>query len=507
MLTKLLEFLQDKRIMILGYGREGKSTYKFLREHFPEMLITIVDSNLELLTQNIELTEDIYVEVVLGTNYFDYIDQYDLVVKAPGVSLKDYDIEGFKDKIYSQLQLFLEFVPVYTIGITGTKGKSTTSTLIHKMLIDQGKDALLLGNIGEPYFNYFEQMNENTICVLELSSHALEYVHTSPNIAILLNLFEEHLDHYKSFSHYEAAKYNIVKFQKPDDYYIYNVINQNMIAFEKEHLDEFGIKFDSHKYAVLNNLDNEQNLDNSDVHELEKHIEENKYENYIAIKNNNIVYNGEVLCSSDFNRTLLGDHNLNDILFVFCVAKILNLDIPMFLRTLSSFKPLEHRLEFVVSLDGVDYYNDSISTIPAATINAVTSLERIKPVDTLIVGGKNRGVNLEDLYKFLLKCKVRNIICMPKTGEFIYDFLKANLKNVSETEEGLFVHDDQMSIKENMIEKVKKVETIQEAVYYGKLLTKKNSICLLSPAASSYGYFKNFEDRGRQYKQAILPER
>ena len=503
MLNKLLEFLKDKQIMILGYGREGKSTYKFLRESFPEKLVTIVDSNMELLDQNPELTEDIYVEVVLGTNYFDNIDKYDLVIKAPGVSLKDYDIDSFREKIYSQLQLFLEFIPVYTIGITGTKGKSTTSTLTYKMLIDQGKDALLLGNIGEPYFNYFDQMNENTICVLELSSHALEYVHTSPNIAIMLNLFEEHLDHYKSYAHYAAAKYNIVKFQKPDDYYIYNSINQNMLAFENEHLQDFGISFNSHKYAVLNNLDNAENIDNADVHELEHNIENNVYENYIAIKNNSIVFNGQVLTTADFKRNILGDHNLNDILFVFCILEILHLDINKFLETLSEFKPLEHRMEFVKTVNGVDYYNDSISTIPAATINAVTSLEKIKPVDTLIVGGKDRGVNLEDLYKFLLKCKVRNIICMPKTGEFIYDFLKENLKNTSETEEGLFIHDDQMSIRNNLIERVVKVEDMLHAVQTAKLLTKENTICLLSPAASSYGYFKNFEDRGRQYKDCI----
>ncbi len=504
MLTKLLEFLQNKQIMILGYGREGKSTYKFLREHFPEILVTIVDSNMELLEQNPELTEDIYVEVVLGTNYFDNIDKYDLVIKAPGVSLKDYDIDSFKNKIYSQLQLFLEFIPVFTIGITGTKGKSTTSTLIYKTLINQGKDALLLGNIGEPYFNYFEQMNENTICVLELSSHALEYVHTSPNIAIMLNLFEEHLDHYKSFAHYEAAKYNIVKYQKQDDYYIYNAINQNMIAFEKEHLQDFDIQFNSHKYAVLNNLDNEENLDNADIHELDQNIQDGKYENYIAIKNNEIIYNGSVVCSSDIKRNILGDHNLNDILFVICVVKILNLDIEKFLETLAEFKPLEHRMEFVANINGVDFYNDSISTIPAATINAVTALEKLKPVNTLIVGGKDRGVNLEDLYKFLLKCKVKNIICMPKTGEFIYDFLKENLKNTSESDNILYVHDDQMSIRTCLIEKVIKVETINEAVIKAKEVTSSNSICLLSSAASSYGYFKNFEDRGRQYKEAVL---
>ena len=503
MLNRLLEFLQNKRIMILGYGREGESTYKFLRQNFPEMLITVADSNMQLLEQKIELVEDIYVEVILGTDYFAAIDDFDLVIKAPGVSLKDYDIERFRDKIYSQLQLFLEFVPVYTIGITGTKGKSTTSSMIYKILCDQGKEALLLGNIGEPYFNYLDQMTKNTICVLELSSHALEYVHNSPNIAILLNMFEEHLDHYKSFAHYEAAKYNIVKYQTQDDYYIYNAINQNMISFEKEHLDEFGIEFKSHKYAILNNLDNYENIDNSNIDELKENIKNNIYENYIAIENNNIVCNGQILANADFKRNVLGDHNLNNILFIFAIAKIMNLSIEKMLQSIAEFKPLEHRMEFVANINGVDFYNDSISTIPAATINAVNSLEKIKHVNTLIVGGKDRGVNLEDLYKFLLSCRVNNIICLPKTGEFIYEYLKVNLKNTSEKDNILFVHDDQMSIKNNLIERVVKVETIQEAVRVAKEITKNGTICLLSPAASSYGYFKNFEDRGKQYKDEV----
>ena len=204
MLEKLLNYLENKKILILGYGLEGESTYRFIRNHFPEKNLYIADKNMNLLNTKIELVEDPYVEVSLGENYLNGIEEYDLIIKAPGISLKDIDISKYKEKIISQLQLFLEFIDVYTIGVTGTKGKSTTSSLIYKVLIDQGKDAFLLGNIGEPIFNDIDYIKKDSIVVLELSSHALEYVKKSPNIAILLDIFEEHLDHYKTIEIYAS---------------------------------------------------------------------------------------------------------------------------------------------------------------------------------------------------------------------------------------------------------------------------------------------------------------
>ena len=212
MLEKLLNYLENKKILILGFGLEGQSTYRFLRKHFPEKMLYVADANKDLLETKKELIEDIKVEISLGPNYLNGIEDFDLIIKAPGISLKEVDITKFQNKISSGLELFLEFVDVFSIGVTGTKGKSTTSSLIYKMLIDQGKDAYILGNIGEPIFNDIELLKPNSIVVLELSSHALEYVKKSPNIGIILDIFEEHLDHYKSFEKYIEAKYNIGKY-------------------------------------------------------------------------------------------------------------------------------------------------------------------------------------------------------------------------------------------------------------------------------------------------------
>ena len=136
----------------------------------------------------------------------DDLEKYDIIIKSPGISFAKIDISKFRDKISSQMELFMQFFSNYTIGITGTKGKSTTSSLIYSILKEQNKDCLLLGNIGKPIFEYVDKINENTILVLEMSAHQLEFMTHSPNIAILLNVFEEHLDHYKSYEDYIKAK-------------------------------------------------------------------------------------------------------------------------------------------------------------------------------------------------------------------------------------------------------------------------------------------------------------
>lgn len=457
MLEKLLNYLENKKILILGFGKEGESTYLFLRKHFPEKKLEIVDKNMNLLTDKPYLLEDINVEVVLGEDYFRDIDYFDIVLKTPGISLKDFDISKFENKITSQLELLLEFVPCYTIGVTGTKGKSTTSSLIYQMIKEQGKDVMLLGNIGEPIFNDIDDMKKDTILVLELSSHALEFVKKSPNIAILLDIYEEHLDHYSSMEKYIEAKFNVAKFQSKNDIFIYNASNRYM--------QEFNFDYKKSDYAII-----------EEDSELSKTLNL-KSDNYVLINEDRIYFNKTKLFDSKLNMQLKGKHNENNVLFVLTVAKILNLDMEKAKNTIENFKNLEHRMEFVAEINDVKYYNDSIATIPEATINAVDAL---KNVNTLLVGGKDRGVELDSLYEYLKKSNIENIICLPKTGEYVFNSLKDTNK------------------------KCYLVKDMPEAVKLAKEVTKPNTICLLSPAASSYGYFKNFEERGKIYKECVL---
>lgn len=442
---RLNDFLIDKNIAILGFGKQGKSTYNYLRKNFPNKKIAIRDKN-----PNIDMSFiDDNIELKLGDEYLDNIDEYDLIIKAPGVVLKDIDTSNIEDKIITDYELLLKYTDAFTIGITGSKGKSTTSTLIYKMLDEQDKDVVFLGNIGNPVFDQIEKINDNTIVVLEVSSHTLEFVKTSPNIAVLLNIFPEHLDHCNSIDDYINAKFNIADFQNDKDFFIYNAENELMNKYKFEHkLNDIAICLDN---------------------------KECKSDNKVYLKNNGIYFNNEFLMSSEEERQIKGKHMLNNMMFVLAIAKILNLDIKKTISTLKNTKPLAHRMEYVGKFNDIEFYDDAIATIPEATIKCIETLER---VDTLICGGMDRGVSQEKLIEFLKVSNVKNIICMPETGEYIYDSLK-DIKNVYKTSELL------------------------EAVEISKEITQKGKICVLSPSASSYNDFKNFEEKGELFKKYI----
>ncbi len=450
MIKEIIDFLSNKKIIILGFGLEGKSTYNFIRKNLPTKQLDIRYNKENIEEEREYLNKDKFISFITGEDYLKDLEKYDVILKSPGISFKDIDISKFEDKIFSQLELFLEFTKSHTIGITGTKGKSTTSTLIYEMIKNQGKSVELLGNIGTPIFDELEKIKEDTIVVLEISSHALQYVKKSPQISILLNLYEEHLDHYKSFKEYGDAKFNIFKFQNEDDVAIFNL--------ENEEISKRNYPFKKTDYAItINNFAN--NLTNNTIYKNESYI----------------YYNNKKIYNVDLSRKLKGNHNLNNIMFILAVSNILNLDLNKTVQTISEFNPLEHRLEYVGKFDDVEYYNDSIATVPEATIESIKALENI---NTLIVGGNDRGVNQEKLINFLNESSIENIICLPKTGEYIYEAVDNTKTKVM-------------------------VKTMEEAVECAKKLTKKNTICLMSPAASSYGYFKNFKERGNKFKEYV----
>ena len=439
MYNKILEHLKNKKIAIVGFGREGKSTYKFIRKYLNNQELEILDGNEKLLELNEELKNDKNLKIITGKNYLDNLEKYDLIIKSPGVKFKDLDISKFEDKITSQLGLTLDFYKQNVIGITGTKGKSTTTSLIFKVLKDQGYDAYLLGNIGIPIFDYIEKFNENSKLVIEMAALQLEYVKTSPHIGIILNLFEEHLDFFKSKEHYFLAKLNMFKYQDNNDYGLYTSSNETL-----------------DKYVQNGNY-------------ITNLIDINKE---FKIENNYVIYDNKRIYDLNSERLLLGKHNLTNIMFVLRLSELLKLDLQKTINTINQFKPLEHRMEYVATINGVKYYNDAIATIPEATINCV---EALKDVDTIIFGGMDRGIDYNDLIDFFNKSKIKNFICMPDTGYKIGKEIKS--KNVY------------------------MVETLEDAVKKAKEVTK--NICVMSPAASSYNAFKNFEEKGRIYKELV----
>ena len=436
MYKEILDNFINKNIAILGFGREGKSTYKFLRRFFPDVKLTIVDKNINISNDDIFL-EDKNVLFKLGEDYLSNLDDFDIIVKSSGISLNHIDNKNIIERVVSQYSLVLENCNYNIVGVTGTKGKSTTSSLLYKVFKDNGKKTLLLGNIGVPIFDYIDEIDEDTIVVLELSAYQLEYIKKAPHISILLNLYEEHLDYFGSKDKYFNAKLNILNKQNEDDLGFYLDKNKDMI---------------NAKSKLFN-------------------IGKNIY-----IKDNYIYFNDNKLYDITSKRNLLGEHNLTNIMFVLGVAVLYNLDMKKVVDSINNFKGLEHRMELVGEYDGVIFYNDTIATVPEATINCINTLGN---VDTLIFGGMDRGINYDDFVKYLRKSSISNFICMPEVGNKLGKLLEDTNKNIYY------------------------ISKMDEVVDMAKKITKKGAICLLSPAAPSYNDYKNFEEKGKIYKECI----
>lgn len=447
MFKQIIDYLSGKKIAILGFGMEGKSTYNFIRK-YSDMPLTIIDKNNVYETNKELLSSDNKLNYIFGDDYLHKLDGFDLIIKSPGVITKDIDTTNIP--FTSQLELLLMVNREYVIGITATKGKSTTTSLTSAVLKANGIDAKLVGNIGVPIFDEIESMNEDTYMVVEMSSSQLEFVTYSPHIAAILNLYEDHLDHCGTIEHYHANKLQIFKHQTNSDYAIYCSDIEPLNSY----IDD---SYQGIKYRVQFN---DQNIDSRTTY----------------IKNNQVYLNGKPLFNTDTELHLLGEHNLRNIMVVLTISEIMHLDLNKTIEAIKNFKPLEHRIELVGTYNDIIYYNDSIATIPNATISAIKAL---KDVDTLIFGGMDRGIDYQPLIDFLDTGIVRNLICMPTTG---YKIGK-EIKNLN-----VFKYN---------------VETLEEAVSKAREITSKNKICLLSPAAASYEYFKNFEEKGRSYKNLV----
>ena len=450
----ILQKIQGKKIIILGFGKEGVSTYRFIRKHFPDMPLTIADGNANLRTDEFD---DHKIKFVTGEKYDQNLNNYDLIFKTPGISFNKINYWIDNERITSQTNLFLEAYHQQVIGVTGTKGKSTTASLIYHILHEAGRDVLLAGNIGVPFFDIIEKMTDDTLVVAELSAHQLEFVHCSPDYAVLLNLYQEHLDHFNSFNNYIIAKMNITKYQKYENFFVYNGDDEHIPDLVKQHEYNrnrciFGTKPYNGLYACC--------IDQVIHFALNGHVEdEYNLRNY---------------------HNLPGTHNYYNIMAAIAICRRVGLSHDDIMSGLRTFKGLPNRIEFVGQFKGISFYNDSISTIPEATIAAVKALRK---VDTLIIGGYDRGIEYGILIDFLRKNPVPNLVFTGPAGKRIFNEWKPQ----GNLPEAYILEDDFRKIVDFIFEK-----------------TEEGRIALLSPAAASYDQFKNFEERGRIFKQYII---
>ena len=423
MIDSICRRLNGKRILIAGFGREGKSTLRFLQTFMPDAIVGIADKN-ESAFQDID--KERY-KLHFGDDYLSAASDYDIVIKTPGISLKDVDID--LSLVSSQTDLFLEAFHNQVIGVTGTKGKSTTSTLIYHLLKESGNDVILAGNIGIPILDCVSDINERTIIVYELSAHQLQFINRSPHVGILLNVFEEHLDHFGTFEKYKDAKINVLRYMSDGDF---AVVNNDLYRAVSRQPSAVSVDFENYNF-------DDYNIDWNDI-------------------------------------PLLGEHNKRNVKAALCACKSYGLQIENLIPHLYTFKSLEHRQELVGVFNGVKFFNDSISTIPQATIAA---LQTIKNVNFLLLGGFDRGIDYEPLVTYLKENTLPYILITGQAGQTI----KSKLQTAE--------------YKGNVLE----YTDMESAFVMIKDLAGNGDVCLLSPAAASYDRYKNFEERGRIFKE------
>lgn len=426
---ELIHLLENRHILIAGYGREGKSTHALIERLLPDMKVDIACND-----------EEIYAALDKS--------RYDLIIKSPGISTMKFEGRCDLDTITSQTDLFLQVYHDHTIGITGTKGKSTTTTLIHHVLTHALPKChvILAGNMGIPLFDIVDEISESCYVVAEFSCHQLENIHRSPHISVLLNLFQEHLDHYHSYRDYQMAKMQIaLNQQDPHD-----------ICF-------FGV--DSNDLRTL--------LTDESIH--------------ITSRTGTFSLDDALNAGVDkLTTTLKGQHNITNIYVAQLVAETLNISSNEFATALATFHGLPHRLELVGTYKNITFYNDSISTIPEAAIAAIQALQK---VDTIILGGFDRGIDYSPLCNFLTEHQCMGIHNFAFVGQAGRRMLQEWEHSGSNPLQGrnILVEDDYSVIVPWCFDH-----------------TEAGKICLLSPAAASYDAFKNFEQRGEVYKELIL---
>lgn len=429
-----IQDLSNKNVCILGFGREGRAMADALLESAKGCEITVADKNEKTVVSKEFRSQT-------GAGWLTNLETFDVLIKSPGIPPLP-ELIHFKDKLTTSTQIFFDSIKdtgAIIVGVTGSKGKSTTSTLIHHILKAAGKDTHLIGNIGEAAIAHLKDAKSNTIFVHELSSYQLMDLTSSPEIAVVTAFFPEHLDYHGSLDAYLEAKKHIARFQTDKDTVIFNASSPEakLIASEGE-----GKKIG------------------------------------FSIKDAPVT-------SEDI--LLRGEHNLSNIAAAWTVCEVLGVEKESAMRTITTFQGLPHRLESLGIIDGIEWVNDSISTTPESAIAALDAFD--KRVSVIILGGQDRGYDFTPLAEKIKNSPwIRMAILLPDSGTVIGKALE---------------HAGAAVILSNAETLEEAVKTARKAALDPKPEDGTVPVVVLSPAAPSYGHYKNFEERGELFRRAV----
>lgn len=440
LLNVLKKMVGNQRVLLLGFGREGRALYRRITQVGGYTTLGIADQNPIPDAPN-------GVALHIGADYQKAMYDYDIVFKSPGIVLKT-PPEQLPCTVTSLTAVFLTAYREQCIGITGTKGKSTTSSLLYHVLQKAGVPSVLGGNIGIPMADLYEQITPETVIVLEIGVHQLEYTKISPKIAVFLNLYEEHLDHYGTFAHYAYCKENIYRYQQAGDLLICG--EPSLPKAGDCCADVLRIAMDDRTADISLHGETTMRCE-KDSMELPKTM------------------------------SLTGLHNRLNCAVVYALAHRLGVSDEKIADGIMTFQPLPHRLEMLGEWDGIHWVNDSISTACETCIQALNSL---KETDTVMIGGMDRGISYTPLLDYLNTSTVPHIILMSDSGRRI-----AN---------------EAASYGSALTDRIMTVKDLTEAVRLAKQITQKGKIALLSPAAASYNEYRNFEVRGEHFRSLVF---
>lgn len=442
-----------KKVLVFGSGISGIGAVKLLEDHGAEVILYDGNDKLDKVAMKEQLGDGVKAEIILGEFPEKLIDTLDIAVLSPGVPTDLPVVNAMRDKkvaVIGEVELAYAFGKGDVLAITGTNGKTTTTTLLGEIMKAYKEHTYVVGNIGNPYTVAARQMEEDAVAVAEMSSFQLESIVTfRPKVSAILNFTPDHLNRHHTMEAYVNAKKNIAKNQTAEDYCILNYEDERTRAFG-EHIDAQVIYFSSRK----------------------------KLEKGIYLDNGNMIYKNpeEVLVCNVDELQLLGMHNYENYMAAVAMAAVYGVPMDIIRKVIRAFKGVEHRIEYVTEKNGVVYYNDSKGTNPDAAIKGIQAMNRRT---VLLGGGYDKGSEFTEWIN-AFDGKVKKLILIGATKE----------KIAADAEKCGF-HDYVFA------------DTFEEAVLLAAKTAESGDAVLLSPACASWGMFPNYEVRGDEFKRIV----
>lgn len=441
---------ENKKILVLGMARSGYEAAKYLVKRGNTVILNDGGSAEKQKKEQIEELEKLGVTLIFGSHPDDLLDDtFDYLIKNPGIPIDHKYVLKARElniEVINEAEMAYRLLPdeVTLIGITGTNGKTTTTTLTYEMIKASGKPVHLAGNIGYPLISFLDKLEANDIIVMEVSCQQLENMSEfKPHIALMTNLSVAHIDFLKSYENYKRVKLKLFKNQTQDDIAILNIENEEVMTGTK------------------------------DVKAVTKYFSSKREINGAYYKDGALWYYGEKILDRD-KFLLAGMHNVENALGAMMIAKEVGVDNESIVKVLTTFKGVAHRLEFVDEIAGVKYYNDTEATNTKCTQIALNSFN----CDTiLILGGLERGQDFHDLDNYIKN--VRTIV------------------GIGQCRDRVKTYGEELNINTEIF------ETLSEAMKYIETIARSGEVVLLSPASASWDQYKQCEDRGDEFKEIV----